>query len=195
MGPLFGRRFLLLFSALVVSGSALLGYIFYKRAEGSRAFAAEVRRAVESAQLVRESVVVYSELTVRPGVTFSDALQKMEIDPAQAGLIIQSANGVFDLRQVRAGAQIDVGRSLQGRLQEVRYRIDGERMLSVRPSPDGFAARVHEIPSRTETLTVLGEISDSLFGAVDKAGEGPELAVKLAEIFGWELEFFTHPAL
>jgi murein DD-endopeptidase MepM/ murein hydrolase activator NlpD len=211
MDPLFGRRFLLLLGSVVVCGTALLGFIFYKRATASRQYAAEVRLAAENAELVRNSVVMYSELTVRPGVTFSDALERMEVEPEQAQEIIRSASGVFDLRQFRAGSQIDVGRSVEGKLQEVRYRIDGERMLSVRrrvtglpfetqdkqvqpgPAEAGFAATVQTIPSRTETIAVRGDIEDSLFAAVNKAGEGPELALRLAEIFGWDLDFYTDP--
>ena len=204
MDRLFGRRFLWLFSSLVLSGAALLGFIFHRRVTASRDYAAEVRRAVESAGLIRNSVVVYSEMTVRPGLTFSDALQRMEIDPAQAQEIIRSASGVFDLRHVRAGEEIDIGRSIDGQLQEVRYKIDGDRMLSVRrrvtglqaqpgPGDAGFAAAVRTIPSRTETIAVSGEISNSLFAAVHQAGEGPELAMRLAEIFGWDLDFYSDP--
>jgi len=193
MDQLFGRRFLWLMASLVLAGTALLGVVFRQRIAASQEYAAEVRRAIESAELIHNSVVVYDGLTVRPGLTFSDALQRMEVEPAAASQVIRAANGVFDLRQLRAGGAIDVGRSLEGRLQEVRYRIDGERMLSVRPVADGFAAEVQTIPSRTETIVVRGEISDSLFGAVDEAGEGPELAMRMAEIFGWDLDFYSDP--
>jgi murein DD-endopeptidase MepM/ murein hydrolase activator NlpD len=66
-------------------------------------------------------------------------------------------------------------------------------MLSVRPHERGFAAAVQPIPSHTALVTVGGEIRDSLFGAVDDAGEGPELAMRLAEIFGWDLDFYSDP--
>lgn len=193
MNPLFGRRFLWISALLVLAGTALLGVIFSQRVKASREYAAEVRRAVESAELIRNSVVVYDQLTVRRGLTFSDALQRMQVEPAEANEIIRSADGVFDLRRIRAGGEIDIGRSLEGKLQEVRYRIDGERMLSMRPGADGFAAKVQAIPSRTETIAVRGEISDSLFRAVSDAGEGPELAMRLAEIFGWDLDFYSDP--
>ena len=51
--------------------------------------------------------MVYSGLTVRPGVTFSDALERMEVEPDQAQAIIRSAGSVFDLRQFRAGNEIE----------------------------------------------------------------------------------------
>jgi murein DD-endopeptidase MepM/ murein hydrolase activator NlpD len=189
----FSRRLIWLVAFLSLCGTVLLGGVFYKRAEASRAFAAQVRRAVQSTEQMRQNAVVYSALTIRPGLTFSDALERMQVEPVAASEVIKAADGVFDLRQIRAGGEIDIGRSVEGELQEVRYRIDDDRMLSVRPGGDGFAAEVQPIPYRTDTVAVGGEINDSLFGAVSKAGEGPELALRLAEIFGWDLDFYNDP--
>ncbi|MGH9592807.1 MAG: peptidoglycan DD-metalloendopeptidase family protein, partial [Bryobacteraceae bacterium] len=65
------------------------------------------------------------------------------------------------------------------------------RMLYVDLQPDGAQAHVEPIPSRTDVVEVAGKIRGSLFNAVTDAGESPELAVKLAEIFGWDLDFYT----
>jgi murein DD-endopeptidase MepM/ murein hydrolase activator NlpD len=193
MEPLFRRQFLYLSGSLILSGAALLGFTFYQRLSAHARYEAEVRLAVQSVQVARSSAVLYSETIIRPGTTFSQALSELEVDPAQAQDIILSAGTVFDLRQVRAGSEVDIGRTIEGQLQEVRYQIDGDRMLSVRPHESGFTAEIQPIPSRTETVAVDGEISDSLFGAVSQAGEGPELALRLAEIFGWDLDFYSDP--
>jgi murein DD-endopeptidase MepM/ murein hydrolase activator NlpD len=66
-------------------------------------------------------------------------------------------------------------------------------MLAVRSDEGGFAAAVEPIPWNTAVVNVRGEIRDSLFRAVDEAGESPELAVQLAEIFGWDLDFYSDP--
>ena len=49
------------------------------------------------------------------------------------------------------------------------------------------------IPSETQTKGVVGEVHGSLFSAVIDAGEKPELAMRLADIFGWDLDFYTDP--
>jgi murein DD-endopeptidase MepM/ murein hydrolase activator NlpD len=193
MEPLFGRRFLWTFSSIALSGAVLLGIIFYRRATASREYADQVRLSVASAALFRDTFITHSQITLHSGLTFSNALQQLSVAPAQAQEVIQSAKGVFDLRQVRAGGEIDVGRSVEGVLQEIRYKIDGEHVLSVRSRDGGFSAQVETFPARTETVAVGGEIEDSLFRAVSKAGEGPELALRLAEIFGWDLDFYSDP--
>jgi murein DD-endopeptidase MepM/ murein hydrolase activator NlpD len=40
---------------------------------------------------------------------------------------------------------------------------------------------------------VRGQIEDSLFRAVEQAGETAELAMQLAQIFGYDLDFYTDP--
>src|SRR5260370_34669577 len=66
-------------------------------------------------------------------------------------------------------------------------------MLRITPAQSGFAAEVQEIPSRIEVAAVSGQIDDSLFNAVEQAGESAELAMHLAQIFGYDLDFYTDP--
>jgi murein DD-endopeptidase MepM/ murein hydrolase activator NlpD len=56
-----------------------------------------------------------------------------------------------------------------------------------------FHSEIRTIPSETETAGVSGTIQGSLFESVIAGGEKPELAMRLAEIFGWDLDFYTDP--
>jgi murein DD-endopeptidase MepM/ murein hydrolase activator NlpD len=56
-----------------------------------------------------------------------------------------------------------------------------------------FAANVLEVPGTVRTVAVRGAIEGSLFESIEKAGESPELAIKMAEIFAWDLDFYTDP--
>lgn len=115
------------------------------------------------------------------------------MDSTTAARAIASAQPVFNLRQLRAGNQIEIGRSMLGELREVRYWIDADRVLSIAPQGEDFRSEVETLPSETQTFGVSGEIRDSLFQAIVDAGEKPELAMRLAEIFGWDLDFYTDP--
>jgi murein DD-endopeptidase MepM/ murein hydrolase activator NlpD len=86
-----------------------------------------------------------------------------------------------------------VNRSVEGHLRAIEYKIDADRLLRIVPGDSGFSAEVREIPSRTETVAVSGRVDDSLFNAVEDAGESPELALRLAQIFGYDLDFYTDP--
>jgi murein DD-endopeptidase MepM/ murein hydrolase activator NlpD len=54
-----------------------------------------------------------------------------------------------------------------------------------------FHSEIRRIPSEMETAGISGTIHGSLFESVIDAGEKPELAMRLAEIFGWDLDFYT----
>jgi murein DD-endopeptidase MepM/ murein hydrolase activator NlpD len=54
-----------------------------------------------------------------------------------------------------------------------------------------FHSEILRIPSEMETAGISGTIHGSLFESVIDTGEKPELAMRLAEIFGWDLDFYT----
>ena len=66
-------------------------------------------------------------------------------------------------------------------------------MLHVVPQQQGFSAEVQEIPIRSVVTVVNGRLEDSLFNAVEEAGESAEVAMRLAQIFGYDLDFYTDP--
>jgi len=86
-----------------------------------------------------------------------------------------------------------VGRSVEGTLRQIDYKIDADRMLHIVPQSQGFSAEVREIPTHTEVAVVSGRLEDSLFNAVEEAGESAEVAMRMAQIFGYDLDFYTDP--
>jgi murein DD-endopeptidase MepM/ murein hydrolase activator NlpD len=151
-------------------------------------------------------------------VSFTQALAQFGLDAATAARIATAGQRSFDFRHFRAGNKITIGRGVLGDLREVHYRIDTDRELVIAPQPpkdseaaspaqsatptpaslnppaapsDSFHAEIRKIPSETETAGVTGTIHGSLFESVIEAGERPELAMRLAEIFGWDLDFYT----
>ena len=135
-----------------------------------------------------------TESKVGRSENFAAALQHAGLSAEEAANATTAAQRVFNLRQVRAGNSITVNRSAAGELREIDYRIDSGRMLKIVPGDDdAVVAEVKAIPSRTEVAAVGGQINDSLFRAVAQIGESPELAMRLAQIFGYDLDFYNDP--
>lgn len=65
------------------------------------------------------------------------------------------------------------------RRNEVLLVADGGRIV---------VSRI-ERPVHSEVLRLEGTIDTSLFGAVETAGGGPELAVRMAQIYQWDIDF------
>jgi murein DD-endopeptidase MepM/ murein hydrolase activator NlpD len=187
------RRFLVILAVVLAAGGISLGYVFQMRLAAMSAYAREVQLAVAESQRIREQMIVPTEKRVPAGENFTAALQKFGLTQEEAASASAAAQRAFNLRQVRAGNTITVNRSVEGRLREIDYKIDPDRLLRIVPGAGGFSAQVREIPSRLEVAAVSGTIDDSLFNAVEEAGESPELALRLAQIFGYDLDFYTDP--
>jgi murein DD-endopeptidase MepM/ murein hydrolase activator NlpD len=176
---------------LAVASAGLLARVFRGRHQADQAFAQEVRAAAEQARQIATTVVLYTSDRVTPGISISDSLRRMGLDPGTSAGIVGSTQTIFDPRHFHAGNLLSVGRSVTGVLRNVRYQIDADRMLCIERQPQGFESHIQTIPSHTDVVAVTGNIRGSLFNAVTDAGESPELAVRLAEIFAWDLDFYT----
>lgn len=178
---------------VLLCGGSSLSYIFQKRAQASTELNRQIQLANADAERIRQSIVVPTDQRVRAGENFAAALQKLGLTPREAADATSAAQQAFNLRQLRAGNTLTVGRSVEGQLREIDYRIDADRMLKIRPQEQGFSATIAEIPSRTEIIAVRGTLDDSLFNAVEETGESVELALRMAQIFGYDLDFYTDP--
>src|SRR5882724_12551686 len=167
---------MLILVVVFLAGSATIAYAFQQRLKTTADFDREILLGQKQAETIRENTVVPTDQRVRAGEKFSAALQR-----------------AFNLRQVRAGNPITVGRSVEGRLREIDCKVDTDRMLKITPDEKGYSAQISEIPSRVEVVAVSGTLDDSLFNAVEDAGETAELAMRLAQIFGYDLDFYTDP--
>lgn len=187
------RRFLIVLAVVLVAGFVILGYVFQLRLAADEEFQRQVQLAQADAQRIRERTVVPTEKKVPAGEHFAAALQKLGLSQEEAASASAAAQQAFNLRQVRAGNTITVGRSVDGALREIVYKIDADRVLKIVPDQSGFSAQLREIPSKTEVTAISGQLDDSLFNAVERAGESPELAMRLAGIFSYDLDFYTDP--
>lgn len=187
------RRFILLVLCVCAAGAGVLGYVFHGRLAAAAEFDRQAELAREEGTRIREQVILLRDQRVSAGQNFTLALEKFGLSAEEAASASQAAQHAFNLRQVRAGNTITVGRSVEGALREIDYKIDPERMLKIVPDEHGFAAQVTEIPAKTEIVAVSGRVDDSLFNAVEDAGESAELALRLAQIFAYDLDFYTDP--
>ena len=188
------RRFVITLLVVLAAGSAIFWPIVRSRHSAEEVQLQHQAQTVRAeASHVREQAVLPSETKLSRGENFVAALQKTGLSAEDAANASAAAQRAFNLRQVRAGNTLTVNRSTEGALREIDYKIDPDRMLQIVPADRGFSAAVKAIPSKTEVVTVTGEIGDSLFNAVEQAGESPELTLQMAQIFGYDLDFYTDP--
>jgi murein DD-endopeptidase MepM/ murein hydrolase activator NlpD len=191
-GEFVSRSFIVV--AIIVA--LLGGGVIYFSVE--RNHAAERQRAAEFAECRRVGEMlaqrdVTSEIPVEPNVTFEKLLAEHGIESATAQQLIAAASPVFSFRRLMPGKDLTLASSIQGELRSVRYQVDSDHELFIKRDGDGFHAEIKDIPSQIKIVGVAGTINGSLFEGVMDAGETPELAMRLADIFRWDLDFYTDP--
>lgn len=133
--------------------------------------------------------------------TLAGLLAAHQVSREIAGAVVAAARTTFDPRQLRADRPYRIERTFDGLVRVFEYEIDAERFLRIvrKLGEHGermpiMEAAVVPFDTRREVARVDGAIdrdAPSLFAAMDRVGEAPELSEALADIFAGEVDF-TH---
>ncbi len=135
--------------------------------------------------------VTVDGFVVRSGEIMSTVLARVGLDDSTTRLAIAGLEtGGFDFRRMLPGDSIVVQRR-DGSVARILYRRSFERVYCLdfehgdcRVSM--LLRSINRLPDR-----VCGGISSSLYQAMIDAGESASLIADYADIFGWEIDFFT----
>ncbi|CAN5839748.1 hypothetical protein BH23GEM7_BH23GEM7_01050 [soil metagenome] len=117
--------------------------------------------------------------TLYGGETLADLLERSRLAEGDAEVLLQQMRRHQDPRRLKAGSVIAYRTSyVSGSARGIEVRLDADRHLSMLREPDGWAARVEEVPVRADTVVLSGEVESTLAGAL--AG-GEDWGVTAAE--------------
>jgi murein DD-endopeptidase MepM/ murein hydrolase activator NlpD len=134
------------------------------------------------------------------GATLASLLHDQHFSDALVYDVAQAVAAVFDLRHIRANQPYRLAEGPDGELRRFEYEIDNDSFLRVSrrsqatPNQPDFVAEVLPIEKVTEREVVRGRIdreSPSLIEAMNDAGESSELALKVANVLGGDIDFNT----
>ena len=139
---------------------------------------------------ILEEVADWQEVTIGRNESFYVALQRNGLDHEQIMGVVNAAEPHVDLRRVRRGDTFNLAKH-EGQLQAVRFDIDQENFLVVQSDSLGaMQAEVAHYAVDRLVRVARGEIETNLFDALLENGADPALADQLAEILGWNIDFF-----
>ncbi len=128
---------------------------------------------------------------IRRGDTFSDLMDPFPVSAEIIGNLVQAARPVFDIRKLLPGHDLHVYQTSDS-LHDVAlaiYEASATRYV-VFDFGDSLHARVEEREVRTTTRSVSGIIKSSLYETLQSASVDPLLAVRLSEVFAWQIDFY-----
>lgn len=127
------------------------------------------------------------EGTIQPGDTITGLLGDY-FNPQQLHDLATTSRKVFPLTRICAGQPFKL--CLQDNaVERFEYDIDRDNQLIIQPNETGFDVAQVPIAYTVRTDLVRGTITTSLFEAVTESGENAELAIALADIFAWDIDF------
>jgi murein DD-endopeptidase MepM/ murein hydrolase activator NlpD len=113
------------------------------------------------------------------------------LSPPAIHQLVESAKPVYNLKYLSVGHPFDLTVGPNGILSNFSYSIDALKTLRVKRGKEGLTAELQTRTYESRLATAAGEIETSLFGAVADAGEEDQLALDLADIFAWDIDFNT----
>ena len=117
------------------------------------------------------------------------ALRSAGLDGAQTDRVVGALQGVFDFRKSRIGDQLRLVFT-GGELDHLDYRQSPVDEWQVRRDGERYVASKREIEVETQVSRVELEVQSSLYDAAVTAREDPTIAMALADVFAWDIDFY-----
>ena len=138
---------------------------------------------------------IFQELPILRGDTLQAVLRRAELEATTETDLIRAVTSAYDVRKLRAGTSFMLTRTALHEPRKLEYQIDSDRILEIdlAANRQALEAMVSEIPSTVATTPVCATLRGSLFQSMSELGENPELAIRMADIFAWDLDFNTDP--
>lgn len=179
-------RLAFLFCGLLLVVSLVVPYIRDKR-DAERTAQEQAASASEEAVCPPEPTTSIQKGTVKPGDTLA-AILGPHISSTEIHSLAQQCSKIYPLSRIVAGRGYEITSEADG-FKKFVYDIDSEEKLIIESGDDGFTINRVPIEYEVRTALVQCKITDSLFQAIDDAGEHELLAYKVADIFEYDIDF------
>ncbi|RKZ14039.1 hypothetical protein DRQ53_12450 [bacterium] len=138
---------------------------------------------------ILETASGWEEVTIGRNESFYVALKRSGLEHGTIMQVVNAAEPHVDLRKVRRGDTFHLAREGE-QLEAVRFDVDLENFLIVQRELEGMSATVAHYPVQRVVRVARGVIQTNLFDALLAQDADPALADQLAEILGWNIDFF-----
>jgi murein DD-endopeptidase MepM/ murein hydrolase activator NlpD len=131
----------------------------------------------------------WDAVVVRSGQTLDTIFRKQGFSASLLHKILALDKDTRGLTKIRPGETFEFRKDANGDLLQMRYPLDEARYLLVRNENDTLTAEIQHRQIVAEINETEGVINSSLFLAAKKAGLNDAMIMKLANIFGWDIDF------
>lgn len=131
----------------------------------------------------------WEEVTVRSGQTLDAIFKKQGFSPGTLHQIMTLNEDTKQLKKIRPGDLFEFQRHPDRSLKRMRYAANENHFLIVDIDSGKAVASLEPREIVTQIEETSGIIQSSLFLAGKKAGLNDGMVMKLANLFGWDIDF------
>ncbi len=134
------------------------------------------------------------EMRIQRGQVFYEALADLDVPHEDIMALVKAVGSFRNLRAVRAGDRFQVEMSVRGDLAAFGFDLDLESWVRYTRREDGsFVQEMGAYPVEHRTVGVTGVIESSLYESLQACGAPLNLAAKMNDILGWDIDFSRDP--
>ena len=130
-------------------------------------------------------------VVVKKGDTLSAIFKRLSISASTLHKIINSSKEAKQLTRIKPGQKLIITFNEKNKLQSLQYALDRIDTLVINKETNNSKFITHidskEIEIRQQFAT--GTITNSLFSTGNKVGLSNAMIMKLAQLFGWDVDF------
>ncbi len=126
---------------------------------------------------------------VQPGQTMERIFRQVGLGPGLLHRVVNLDDDTRGLARIRPGDQFAFDIDAEAGFRALRAELDEENWLFVEQRPDGLTSRIEPRALDRRVVEATGVISSSLFNAAKAAGMSDNMTMRLANIFGWDIDF------
>ncbi len=175
-----------LLSGSLVVGLSLLVYFFLSPSAPPPSPVLSPAAPPEAAQDPQLQTI---EGSVKERSTLFKALSEKSIPLRWIDLIISKLKPYVNFKKIKGGSYQFIT-DVKGELVKFIYEASPTEIYEIEKDGGGYTAQRKKVLLETRLVKVVGEISSSLFEAMDAAGEQDPLTIAFAEILAWEIDFY-----
>jgi len=123
------------------------------------------------------------------GETVAELAAKLGLPPSEMPEWLAAVQGQIDPRTLPVGLVAEAVFDSWGEVKALRLTPDWRTTVIVERGADGLHARREARPVERRLVVVEGTVHSSLFDAMGATGESENLAMDLADLFQWDIDF------
>ncbi|MFH1313862.1 MAG: peptidoglycan DD-metalloendopeptidase family protein [Candidatus Eisenbacteria bacterium] len=131
--------------------------------------------------------------TLSSGESLYTSLVSSGLEASDVVDVLDVLGKEVNLRSCKPGDSYTADLGSDGFIASLCYKKGMTQLFMVHRDSTGYTVAKDEIPIVVVTRRIEGVLESSLWEAFTGIGEDPQIALKLADVLGWEIDFVTDP--